>query len=213
MTSARRASAAEIAAAPARDLLSPWIRDAYVKRLHQVKRVKGVRVLARGHIAKGPRVGVAHLLYVKRYARFPQTLLEEIFGPCTLVCELDAWDDVNIPRPTALTWSIYQEPRERVTFGTRFEPGIAQRFAGRVVFNGPPTGVRVAHASNHSGPWPACNRPDSTAVGPRAMERWCRHVCWQNCPDQLLPPELQDANPLRIERLVNGVRTRAPLKR
>jgi alpha-ketoglutaric semialdehyde dehydrogenase len=65
----------------------------------------------------------------------------------------------------------------------------------------------------HGGPWPATNRPDTTAVGPLAIERWCRPVCFQNCPDELLPPELQDANPLGILRLVNGVMTRDPVVR
>ena len=58
---------------------------------------------------------------------------------------------------------------------------------------------------SHGGPWPSTNRPDTTAVGPYAIERWCRPVCFQNCPDQLLPPELRDANPLGILRMVNGV--------
>lgn len=81
---------------------------------------------------------------------------------------------------------------------------------GRLVFDGPPTGVRVAHGMVHGGPWPATNRPDTTAVGPRAIERWCRPVCWQNCPQELLPPELQDHNPRGIWRMVDGEWTREP---
>jgi len=51
--------------------------------------------------------------------------------------------------------------------------------AGRVILNGVPTGVRVAEAMVHGGPFPATNQPHSTAVGPRAMERWLRPVCLQ----------------------------------
>jgi len=36
-------------------------------------------------------------------------------------------------------------------------------------------------------------------------------VCYQNCPDALLPAALQNANPLGIARLVNGETTREPL--
>lgn len=83
--------------------------------------------------------------------------------------------------------------------------------AGRIIFNGPPTGVRVATSTVHGGPFPATNRPDTTAVGPHAIERWCRPICFQNCPDALLPAPLQNANPLNIWRTVNGEPTRAPL--
>jgi NADP-dependent aldehyde dehydrogenase len=84
----------------------------------------------------------------------------------------------------------------------------AAESASRIIFNGVPTGVRVAQSMVHGGPFPATNRPDTTAVGPFAIERWCRPVCFQNAPQDLLPPELQDANPLGIMRLVNGEYTR-----
>ena len=44
----------------------------------------------------------------------------------------------------------------------------------------------------------------STSVGTRALGRWGRLVCYQNFSDELLPPELQSANPLGLRRLVNG---------
>ena len=77
--------------------------------------------------------------------------------------------------------------------------------AGRVVHDGVPTGVEVCHAMVHSGPFPACSRPDTTSVGPHAMRRWCRPVALQNFPDALLPLELQESNPQRIMRQVDGV--------
>ena len=56
----------------------------------------------------------------------------------------------------------------------------------------------------HGGPFPSSNQPQSTAVGPMAIERWCRPVCSQNAPETLLPPELHDNHPLKISRVVNG---------
>ncbi len=61
----------------------------------------------------------------------------------------------------------------------------------------------------HGGPFPATNQPHTTAVGALAIERWCRPVTYQNAPEQSLPPELKGENALGIERVVNGVRTRA----
>jgi len=75
---------------------------------------------------------------------------------------------------------------------------------GRIVFNGFPTGVEVAHAMTHGGPYPATSDGRSTSVGTRAIERFLRPVSFQNFPDEALPSELQEANPLKTQRLVDG---------
>ena len=43
-----------------------------------------------------------------------------------------------------------------------------------------------------------------TAVGVKAVKRWLRPVSYQNWPDQLLPEALQNANPLKIWRSIDG---------
>jgi NADP-dependent aldehyde dehydrogenase len=40
-----------------------------------------------------------------------------------------------------------------------------------------------------------------------AIERFLRPVCYQNLPADLLPDALSDANPYRLNRLVDGVPT------
>jgi NADP-dependent aldehyde dehydrogenase len=60
----------------------------------------------------------------------------------------------------------------------------------------------------HGGPWPATSDSRFTSVGTAAIERFVRPICYQNVPDACLPVALQDANPLGIERLIDGVRTR-----
>ncbi len=76
--------------------------------------------------------------------------------------------------------------------------------AGRVVFDGWPTGVAVTAAQQHGGPWPATTSVLHTSVGTAAIRRFVRPVAYQGVPDQLLPAPLQDANPLRLPRRVNG---------
>jgi NADP-dependent aldehyde dehydrogenase len=44
-----------------------------------------------------------------------------------------------------------------------------------------------------------------------AVRRFLRPVAFQNAPAHVLPPELQDANPLGIWRRVDGELTRDPL--
>ena len=57
----------------------------------------------------------------------------------------------------------------------------------------------------------SCRRRDSdsrfTAVGKDSINRWVRPFSYQDWPDQLLPNELKNDNPLGISRLVNGKQT------
>jgi NADP-dependent aldehyde dehydrogenase len=134
---------------------------------------------------------------------------DEIFGPAAIVVR--TCDDMlrDVFSRGSLTLSVFLDEGEEPTDWLPYE--MRYPLAGRIIFNGVPTGVRVCDAMVHGGPFPATNRPDTTAVGPRAIERWCRPVCCQNCPDQLLPPELQNANPFGILRRVNGTLTAAPI--
>jgi 2,5-dioxopentanoate dehydrogenase len=85
---------------------------------------------------------------------------------------------------------------------------VLSRKAGRLIFNGYPTGVEVGHAMQHGGPYPATTDERFTSVGTAAIYRFARPVCYQSFPEQLLPPELQNANPRNIWRRVNGQLTR-----
>lgn len=79
-----------------------------------------------------------------------------------------------------------------------------RRKAGRLIWNGWPTGVAVNWAMHHGGPWPASTAPAHTSVGARAIDRWLVPVAYQDWPEELLPPELRDTNPLGIPRRVDG---------
>ncbi|OXS14144.1 hypothetical protein CGX12_15820 [Zobellella denitrificans] len=79
-----------------------------------------------------------------------------------------------------------------------------ERKAGRVLFNGFPTGVEVCHAMVHGGPWPATSDSRTTSVGSAAIQRFLRPVCYQDCPPGLLPEALQDDNPWHLRRLQDG---------
>jgi 2,5-dioxopentanoate dehydrogenase len=80
--------------------------------------------------------------------------------------------------------------------------------AGRVLWNGFPTGVEVVYAQVHGGTYPATTAPATTSVGMTAIQRFMRPVAYQNMPNALLPTALQRENPLGIMRIVNGVHTR-----
>ncbi|HMN40433.1 MAG TPA: aldehyde dehydrogenase family protein [Phycisphaerales bacterium] len=212
------ALAERIRATPGRDMLAPWIKSAYERRIAEVSAAPGIRDLARGAAKPGQRGSFACLLelnvgYSETVAAFRTDVLrDEIFGPAAIIVRLPI-DMIDELRPRgSLSYSIFGEPDDVAldwTWDAALATGTA--FAGRIIFNGPPTGVRVATAMVHGGPFPATNRPETTAVGPLAIERWCRPICFQNAPDALLPPELRNANPLGIWRTANGQLSKSPV--
>jgi NADP-dependent aldehyde dehydrogenase len=139
-------------------------------------------------------------------------LAHEIFGPYTLL--------VTVPDERALlallrglegqlTATVHGTAEDLA--GARVLLDVLCGIAGRVVFNGYPTGVEVSHAMHHGGPYPATSDTRFTSVGTAAILRFARPVCFQGCPAALLPAELRDDNPLGILRLVEGRQTREPL--
>ncbi|MEU4995568.1 aldehyde dehydrogenase (NADP(+)) [Streptomyces sp. NPDC021622] len=134
-------------------------------------------------------------------------LLEECFGPVTVVARYE--DDAEITAvlsrlPGNLTATVQLSAREAAGEG-RGAALLAELtpLAGRVLVDGWPTGVAVAPAQHHGGPYPATTST-STSVGGTAIERWLRPVAYQNTPEALLPPELRDDNPLGLPRRFNG---------
>ncbi|WP_369197721.1 aldehyde dehydrogenase (NADP(+)) [Streptomyces djakartensis] len=134
-------------------------------------------------------------------------LLEECFGPVTVVARYEDETEVKavLSRlPGNLTATVQLSQEEAAGQGRGAE--ILQELtplAGRVLVNGWPTGVAVAPAQHHGGPYPATTST-STSVGGTAIERWLRPVAYQNAPEALLPPELRDDNPLGLPRRFNG---------
>lgn len=187
----------ELAAAPPRPMLAPWIRDGYTRRLAESAALPGVRFIAGNAEPIGDRAArpAALLTTADRFSRHAE-LREEIFGPAALIVDTPP-DSLNaLPLPASLTLTIDFEAAEPADLDLVRGLLVAHAdTAGRIVFNGVPTGVRVAEGMVHGGPFPATNRPDTTAVGPRAIERWCRPICWQNAPPDLLPDDLRDPRP------------------
>jgi NADP-dependent aldehyde dehydrogenase len=89
--------------------------------------------------------------------------------------------------------------------------GLLEQKVGRILLNGYPTGVEVCDSMVHGGPYPATSDARGTSVGTLAIDRFLRPVCFQNYPDSLLPDVLKNANPLGIQRLVDGKPTRDAL--
>ncbi len=141
-----------------------------------------------------------------------QTLHQEIFGPATVVVrcgsEAEMLDCARALEGT-LTATLHGDPDEIER--SRELLSLLNRKAGRLICNGYPTGVEVGFAMQHGGPYPASTDPRFTSVGMAAIYRFARPLCFQNFPDAALPPELQNANPRGIWRMIDGRLTKEPV--
>jgi NADP-dependent aldehyde dehydrogenase len=201
-----------LGAAPAGTVVHRGIKDAYDRELDKVSRLEGVSVRARSE-ARGPcaetEARPALLLTDgAAYRRHPR-LSEEIYGPATVavVCE-SAPELIDVARSLKghLTATVHATENDLAAFADLIE--VLKQKAGRLVFNGFPTGVEVSPAMHHGGPYPSTSDSRATSVGTAAIERFVRPVCFQDFPASALPEELHDANPRGIMRLVDGAFTR-----
>jgi NADP-dependent aldehyde dehydrogenase len=138
-------------------------------------------------------------------ARDPDGLTREVFGPVALVVEYRDGADLLAALGAvegSLTATVHAEPGDDFDLAALL--GRLREMAGRVIYNGWPTGVAVAWAMNHGGPWPATTSAAHTSVGATAIRRWLRPVCYQSLPDELLPEGLTAANPWHLPRRVDG---------
>jgi NADP-dependent aldehyde dehydrogenase len=140
-------------------------------------------------------------------------LHEEAFGPGAMIVRCRDLSDLRETMSRAegnLTAALHAGAADSAAEVRALAQTLEQR-AGRVIFNGYPTGVEVGQAMVHGGPYPATTAPATSSVGALAIRRFVRPVAYQNVPDNLLPPELQNANPLGLWRTVNGEWTRRAL--
>jgi len=121
----------------------------------------------------------------------PSIIEIECFGPAGLIVAYDSDDEaVELASavPGSLVATIHADEHEPLA--ARLLPVLATR-AGRVVWNGWPTGVAVTAAQHHGGPYPAATSALHTSVGTTAIRRFQRPVSYQSVPPSLLPAELQ----------------------
>jgi NADP-dependent aldehyde dehydrogenase len=132
-------------------------------------------------------------------------LSEEVFGPYSILVQCKDMNELKTVWTSLhgqITTTIMGTDKDLHDNKSLLDKAFLH--AGRVVINGVPTGVEVCDSMVHGGPYPASTDSRFTAVGVKAVKRWLRPVSYQNWPDQLLPEALQNANPLKIWRSIDG---------
>jgi NADP-dependent aldehyde dehydrogenase len=185
-------------------MLTARIRDGYLTAT-TTPEWESTALLAEGGRAGGwavaPQVRTVRLT---QFATDLEHLATERFGPAGLIVTYDTVQEllpVLSALPGSLTASVHGETHE-VAQAAQLVDVLARR-AGRLIWNGWPTGVAVCWAMHHGGPWPASTSAAHTSVGAMAINRWLTPVAYQNWPEDLLPAALRTDNPLNLRRIAH----------
>ncbi|HWC79034.1 MAG TPA: aldehyde dehydrogenase (NADP(+)) [Pseudonocardiaceae bacterium] len=201
----REAAAAKVTELEPQFALNEGISRTYGTRTGELA---GLGALDRVAEAKnGTEAGFAMrpTLFATSTERLTAEVAEECFGPTTLLVSYNGDDDLLAALalvPGSLTATVHVTEQDD-TLSEKVLRGLQDK-AGRLLFNGYPTGVAVSWAQHHGGPWPSTNT-QHTSVGTTAIRRFLRPVAFQDAPAQLLPAELTEANTAGIPRRVDGV--------
>ena len=190
---------------PALGMLTTRIAEAYPDGLRSFASVDGVVVVGGSVDQDAVAHGAAPVVFATSAATVmaqPDKLLEECFGPTTILIEYADRDELSAVLakvPGSLTATLHAGPGEDIDALVEQLSGLA----GRVLFAGWPTGVAVNWAQQHGGPYPATTSL-FTSVGATAVRRFQRPVAYQDAPEAVLHPALHEDNPLGIPRRVDG---------
>ncbi|OBB17771.1 2,5-dioxovalerate dehydrogenase [Mycolicibacterium setense] len=204
------AAAAEAVAASAPTvMLTPGIADSFRDGVAALE--NEAVLIARGAEGDAPAAPCRAALFATDASTFlaSKALQAEVFGAAgVLVRCSDAAEMRQLANGLEgqLTATIHADESDHGPAGELLD--VLELKAGRILFNGWPTGVEVGHAMVHGGPFPSTSDSRTTSVGARAIERFLRPVCYQDAPKALLPSAIADGNPDALWRHVDGQLTK-----
>jgi NADP-dependent aldehyde dehydrogenase len=163
----------------------------------------GLTPVAEASAPDGDGFLVRPMVFGSEIGKLDELVTQECFGPVTVLVSYSDEAELiealtNLPGSLTATLHVAQSTEDDVT---TLVDALRPR-AGRLLFNGFPTGVAVAWAQHHGGPWPATNTLH-TSVGITSIRRFLRPVAWQDAPQQVLPVELRDGD-ASVPRRVDG---------
>lgn len=202
-----------IAQVPPGTMLNSGICRRYHSGVEHLRTTPGVSVAAQAaQTADRTKTQAGGVVFTSDAKTFlaEETLREELFGPSTVVIDCDSVAQAEAAAralPGQLTATIHCTAGDLEQYRGLVE--ILAQKAGRVIYNGFPTGVEVSPAMQHGGPYPATTCAQFTSVGSASILRFARPVCYQNFPQELLPDALKDKNARGLWRMIDGELSRA----
>jgi 2,5-dioxopentanoate dehydrogenase len=189
-------------------MLTQAIRGSYQKGAAKIESHSNVTTLAQGVEPSSDHTARANLFVVSaKDFSADESLAAEVFGPASLIIRGKSFEELERALESMegqLTATLLFDQTDE-ELAARLLP-VLERKAGRILGNSWPTGVEVAPAMVHGGPFPATSDSRTTSVGTLAIQRFLRPVCYQNLPESLLPAALRNSNPWGVPRRVDGKR-------
>ncbi len=187
-------------------MLHQGIADAFVTKREEALMQPDVHLVAESAVAPLEKQGQPTIATVdgKTFLSNP-VLHREVFGPYSLVVRCaDMKEMIEVAKHLEgqLTATLMATGND-VSNNDELVEAI-KNICGRLVLNGVPTGVEVCLSMHHGGPFPATTDARFTSVGADAIKRFARPIAFQNWPDEFLPDELKNDNPLGIWRTVDS---------
>jgi NADP-dependent aldehyde dehydrogenase len=180
-------AAEALAQVPLQCMLSETIAQGFRTSIDRLRQKADVQAVHGTNTVDGRDMGPI-LLRVKAQDFLEDAdMSEEAFGPGGLAITVANPDEAAAlarSLPGQLTATIHGDPEDHPE--ARNLMPILERKAGRLVWNGFPTGVEVADAMVHGGPYPASTNFGATSVGTLSIRRWLRPVCYQDMPVEML---------------------------
>jgi len=195
--------------APATPMLTPNIARSYADGVAAL--TESANVVGRGQNSASETACSAALFATDAKSFLSSDELQaEVFGSSSLIVRCADTDQMHAVAQGIegqLTATVHADESDLEEAG-RLLP-LLELKAGRILFDGWPTGVEVCHAMVHGGPFPATSDSRSTSVGAKAIERFLRPVAYQDVPKSLLPSAIADGNPENLWRRIDGQLTQA----
>ena len=187
-------------------MLHPGIAKAYNENKGNALLQDDVHIVAESETAVKENEGLPTIATASGQAFLNNPVLhKEVFGPYSLIIRCkDMKEMIEVAKHLEgqLTSTLMATENDIKNNDELVE--AVKNICGRFILNGVPTGVEVCLGMHHGGPFPATTDSRFTSVGADGIKRFARPIAFQNWPNELLPDELKDENPLKIWRTVNN---------
>ncbi len=187
-------------------MLHPGIAKGFNERKQKALSQNGVDEVAVSEIIAKENEGSPTIATTSAQNFLKNSLLhEEVFGPYSLIVQCKNNDEL-LAVAKALEGQLTATLMATIDDINQHDSLVEaiKNICGRLIYNGVPTGVEVCLSMQHGGPFPATTDSRFTSVGADGIIRFVRPVAFQNWPNELLPDELKDENPLKLWRTING---------
>ncbi|WP_424971826.1 aldehyde dehydrogenase (NADP(+)) [Dinoroseobacter sp. S76] len=182
------AATAALEEAATQTMLTDGIAAAFRSGRDEITGADGVETLVADETQGRQAQAALYQVSARTFAANPR-LAHEVFGPLGVVIRTESAEDFAALAKGLegqLTATLHADAGDLPSAGALLQ--VLERKAGRVLFNGFPTGVEVADSMVHGGPYPASTNFGATSVGTLSIRRFLRPVCYQNVPEGIALP-------------------------